>query len=506
MFSLDPTINRKPFTVEEDCMLMAYIKEYGTDYNNFPSNLLPDRNMKQIRNRYNNVLKLVKTREHWTELHDCKLIELVGKYGTTNWVKIADEMVSHSRTSCRQRYTTILKFLEKHPGKTVVDVPRRKKAFSTNVTTENWMDTIVQAKNFESINTASEDEYDEDRVKPESKQISRQSLHNSPYFEFFKYSFNFKFAEPISGSDSLFENVQTACQLLQAPPIPRAINLYDESFSSYVRWRSGIEKVQLEPALLRSLYETGRNNFLYPVNLNTILGMRGLVAMFEVPKKKKETTTQRIKCEKNMSDGHEALELFKMRFKSIFKQTADLAKLKRAHTSVSLRLESQNRKRSRPTATVTSTSTTDFHNNQTLVRVIEEPDQHEEASEQMAFESVDFSDCDVKPAKRSRVTVLESTTLTLNALKNDPLELAPASSSAEDSTYNLFRYRVQTSDMVNEINIQPYTSESETEGMVSDSQSAFSNTEFVIWTPTITDDATGTSPTKEIKPIQQNNE
>lgn len=481
---------------------MAAIKEYGTNYQNFPTNLLPGRNMKQIRNRYNNVLKLVKTREHWSELHDFKLMELVGKYGTMNWVKVSEEMVNHSRTSCRQRYTTIKKFLEKHPNTTVADVPRRKKAFSTNVTTENWMETIIQAKNsqFESINTFSEDEEEDDNNEPKRTTImTQESIHNTPFYDYFKYSFNFKFGDAIEGSHALFENVQTACQLLQAPNIPKDINIYDPSFSSYVTLSSCIEKVQLEPALLRSLLETGKNDFLYPVNLNTILGWRGLVMMFETTKRK-NNSEQNIKCEPNTADGQGALELFKTRFKSIFKQTAQVAKLKRTFTSVSVRLGAD-KKRKRPitsgivastaTATATSTSTTDFHNNQTIVRIIGGPD---ESTQELECDEFDYvSDVEEKPSKRMRITVLESTTLGFNNAELDPLELSQASSSNELSQSNVYRYRVLTSDSIECTNIQPCTSESETEGPSTE----YSSTDFVIWTPTVTDDATGSSQTKK---------
>lgn len=51
------------------------------------------------------------------------------------------------------------------------------------------------------------------------------------------------------------------------------------------------------------------------------------------------------------------------------------------------------------------------------------------------------------------------------------------------------------SDSVQKISIGPYVSESENEGMMSDDPGTFSNTEFVIWTPTITDEATGSAST-----------
>lgn len=509
MFTLHPEINRAPFTVEEDCILMAAIKEYGLNYREFPSNLLPGRNMRQIRSRYNNVLRHVNVREHWTEQHDIKLMELVERYGTTEWVKIADEMVSHTRTSCRQRYTTIKKFLEKHPDKTISDVPRRKRAFSTNVTTDNWMEAIIEAKNFGSINEASEDECEPDKSQTTSqnKSVAKPALYNTDYYDYLKYSFNFQFGVGISGSDALFENVQIACQLLQAPTLPRKIDIYDPTFSCYVTMQNCSRKVQLEVDLLKSLNQLGRNDFLFPVNVNTVLGMRAMSAIFGLggdkkkqpkkepkksPEKKmvkkeaKKSPEKAIKSEPNVNQDHKALDLFKMRFKSMFKQTATLARMRRPITEVSVKLRNRKRKRKlaiKPTATVTSssveTTTTDFHNNETLVRV---------AVDEEEFDTYTISEIEEKPCKRSRITVLESITLGINE-EIDPLQLPAPPISNE--TYNYYRYRVKQSDTVQEINIQPIVSESETEGLGLDDQSVYSNTEFVIWTPTITDDATG---------------
>ncbi|XP_055306417.1 snRNA-activating protein complex subunit 4 [Sitodiplosis mosellana] len=502
MFSLHPEINRAPFTVEEDCILMAAIKEYGLNFCEFPSNLLPGRNMRQIRSRYNNVLRHVNVREHWTEQHDIKLMELIDRYGTSDWVRISDEMVSHTRTSCRQRYTTIRKFLDKYPSKTVSDVPRRKRPFSTNVTTENWMEAIIEAKNFESITAASEEEEDEaeNSILPRGKSVA-QSLHNTDYYDFLKYSFNFKFGEAIPGSDALFENIQIACQLLRASNLPNKINTYDQSFSCYVTMKNPCKKVQLEVDLLRSLSELGRNDFLYPVNVNTVLGLRGITAMLALaseekkgPRKKKKIPETEIKPESNSVQDYQALDLFKMRFNSIFKQTATLAKMHRQITSVSLRLRNQKRKRvTIPTSTVTSTSvaaaatTTDFHNNETLVRISAANQSNDEE-----FESYIMSETEEKPCKRNRITVLESITVGLNDIEEvDPLQLPPPTVS--NDSFNFYtRYRVETSDTVQEINIQPDVSGSETEGFADD-QSTYSNTDFVIWTPTITDEATGSS-------------
>lgn len=504
MFSLNPEISRAPFTVEEDCILMAAIKEYNYSFRDFPSNLLPGRNMRQIRSRYNNVLKHVNVREHWTEEHDIQLMKLVEQFGTSEWVKISDKMVSHSRTSCRQRYTTIKKFLDKHRDKTVSDVPRRKRPFSTNVTTDNWMDAIIEAKHFESIRSMSADEEENDKPTKKSagKVLVRPvvQLHNTPYFDFMKYSFNFKFGEKLPGTDALFENIQIACQLLQVPSLPQKIDLYNESFSGFVSLYGNCKKVKLEPELLKSLIQLGKNDFQFPVNLNTIVGLRGLTTMFnwkpdrKIIEKKKEPTKS-IKQEPNTFGNHNELNLFKSRFKSIFKQTAALAKMHRTPTIVSLRLRNQKRKNEPKATPTTTTTTTDFYNNETVVRVA-----NDSTAENVEFTEYIVTESEERPNKRRRVTVLESITVDLNTSKGvDRLHhLQPSTSN------QTYRYRVKPSDTVQEIEIQPYISESETEGMMSDDPGTFSNTEFVIWTPTITDEATGTtkSTTKTYKQNQ----
>lgn len=483
MFTLNPEINRSPFTVEEDCILMAAIKEYGMNFRDFPTNLLPGRNMKQIRSRYNNVLKHVNVREHWTENHDRKLMKLVERFGTSEWAKISDEMVSHSRTSCRKRYQTIQKFLDKNPEKTIADVPRRKRAFSTNVTTENWMETIIEAKNFETIEMDDECQNDSAATataatgsktvskSKNSKQkqcntVVKPSIYSMQYAEFLKYAFNFKIGETIAGSDALFENVQIACQLLQAPTLPRQIDILNPSFSRYVTMRANMKKVQLESDLLHSLIQLGKNDFLFPVNLNTILGMRALTIMFEGNNSnKKKSTAEPVKNETNNFE-HDALKLFKVRFRSIFNHTAELAKMKRSFTSVSLRLRCQ--KRQHTDSELIVPSNFDFDEDNTTI----------------VDDNLDG------PSRKRRRHAVASENLTEDANQHpnesdtgDPLQFAQASTSNECTTY---RYRVETSDKIHTIKIQP--SESGT-----DTDADFVTTDFVIWTPTVTDEATGSA-------------
>lgn len=472
MFTLNPEINRAPFTVEEDCILMAAIKEYGINFREFPTNLLPGRSMRQIRSRYNNVLRHVNVREHWTEEHDRRLMKLVEQYGTSEWVKIADEMVSHSRTSCRQRHSTIQKFLEKNPTKTIADVPRRKRAFSTNVTTENWMETIIEAKHFESIETV-DSSLNETKttLTPQKRQNTAvvKPTYNVHYYDFLKYAFNFRLGETIPGSDSLYENVQIACQLLQASNLPRHIDISDPSFSRYVIMQPNVEKKVLDTDLLYSLMQLGKKDFMFPVNLNTILGMRALTIMFEGNEKKKSTEKQMATVKRETKNHeHDALNLFKMRFRSIFKHTAAIAKMKRSFTSVSLRLRCQ--KRQHTNSEVTVSSNVDYDYDLTA---------HDENTDEPA-------------SKRHRaIAVREDMLVDSNrneADNGDTLQLSQASTSSD---FTALRYRVETSDIVRKISIQPYTaSESGT-----DTDADCVPTNFVIWTPVRCDDEATSSTT-----------
>lgn len=474
MFTLNPEINREPFTVEEDCILMAAIKEYGLNYREFPTNLLPGRSMKQIRSRYNNVLRHVKVREHWMEKHDRKLMDLVEKYGTSDWVKIADEMVSHSRTSCRQRYNTIRKFLNKNPNKTISHVPRRKRPFSTNVTTQNWMQTIIEAKHLESNQITQNDSIEDGTMnqtmtKPSETTILKSTVYNASYFDFLKYSFNFKLCGTIAGSEALFENVQIACQLMQAPTIPKQIDISNPLFCAYVM-NNNAKKIQLEADLLRSLSELGKNDFVYPLNMNTIFGMRALTIMFEANKKGRSHDQNAIKTEHKIIHQHDALNLFKMRFKSLFKLSASIAQLHRVFTSVSLRLRCQ--KVRKPTATTTTTTTpisvNESENNASLQSVALET----------AVDNIEYSDSDAltldgndaPPRKLFRFTKLDTS----------------QESTSKEFPYSCYKYRVETSNEIDKIHIQSYISESETDGFGDE-------TDFVIWTPTITDEATGST-------------
>lgn len=386
MFSLNPEINRGRFTVEEDCVLMAAVKEYGQNFHNFPTNLLPGRDTVQIRSRYNNVLKHVGKREHWSLEHDITLNELVAKYGESNWAKIAQEIRFHNRTSCRSRYTTIVKFLKKHPNSKIEDVPRRKRAFSTNVTADNWMETIIKEKHRD---FGDENDDDDDYTYAKDRTYSNVSSNviGSAYYKYFRYAYNFRFGERIIANENIFENLQIVCQLLDVSDstdfvLPR--ENFDGSFSDYITYSIEVPRITLECEFANSLHQMGKNDFTFPINLNTIIGLRAFVILFEsdeliqrkgprdmfgqllVPKSEPSTSSA---CH-STNRMHPALHQFRRRFISLFKNAAMLAKatnLTRMKTGPRVKLKRASAFSSTAEAETSATSDVDLVNETIII-------------------------------------------------------------------------------------------------------------------------------------------
>lgn len=119
------------FTAEEDCVITAYVQQYGDDFKFFPDELLPGRTTKQVWSRYKNTLQFVNTHVGWSLEEDRRLMGYIAQNLTEegpqriSWADCAKHLGNHSRLSCRTRYYTIEKFLEKHPNATLENVPRR---------------------------------------------------------------------------------------------------------------------------------------------------------------------------------------------------------------------------------------------------------------------------------------------------------------------------------------------------------------------------------------------
>lgn len=301
MFTLNPEILKRKFSVEEDCILMAAIKEYGVNFHKFPSNLLPGRTKVQIRNRYNNVLRYVGLAKCWSAEDDEALMSFCEKHGTKNWSKVAEEIKSHTRLSCRSRYYTIVRFLEQNPNKSVKDCPRKAKSFSSTVNEDNWMETII-------------------RVKTEASQtqhLDRDKKYKPPpgtkcgmdFFNYFKYSFGYKMKPIEHRSEKTTHNTQAVCQLLNTKVCPVTYKML-QSF---------------KPATMDLHFLDFNSTFSFgitiPSNWNTALLLRGMNIMFQHPQDDdNKLVVQKFEC-KN------ALDLFKRRFEALLFNALLVSKL-----------------------------------------------------------------------------------------------------------------------------------------------------------------------------------
>lgn len=118
---------RGAFSQEEDLMILEFVNKHGeANISKMPTHYIHGRSITQIRNRYNMNLKKVAQVKPWTRDEDQMLMDFVDKNGC-DFAKFATTVETHTRISCRTRYQTIKKFLDKNPNKTVADVPSRAK-------------------------------------------------------------------------------------------------------------------------------------------------------------------------------------------------------------------------------------------------------------------------------------------------------------------------------------------------------------------------------------------
>lgn len=136
----------EPFTPEEDLLLLAAVKEYGTKFSYIPRTLFPNRTSVQLRTRYRNTLVHRHKQKSWSLEDDAKLMDCVTKYGTKSWKKCEEVVMNHSRISCRTRFLVISKFFEQNPGATLADIKRKKMKQWNYVNTENWTEKLDELR------------------------------------------------------------------------------------------------------------------------------------------------------------------------------------------------------------------------------------------------------------------------------------------------------------------------------------------------------------------------
>ncbi|XP_075146422.1 proximal sequence element A Pbp95 isoform X1 [Haematobia irritans] len=175
--SLNTSLNREPFTPEEDLLLLAAVKEYGPKFASFPQSLFPNRTRPQLRLRYQNTLLHRHKHKPWNLEDDTKLMEFVAEHGEKSWKKCSDLLGTHSRVSCRTRYTVIKKFLARNPTATIANVPRMRGTRWSFVDAENWTKKLEELRENPNASLVTKKKY---RYNPNSKRKSRKKLEEGP--------------------------------------------------------------------------------------------------------------------------------------------------------------------------------------------------------------------------------------------------------------------------------------------------------------------------------------
>ncbi|XP_021705190.1 uncharacterized protein LOC5568849 [Aedes aegypti] len=354
MFTLIRPTKHTKFTPEEDCVILAYVQQCGDDFRFIPANLLPGRTNRQIWARYNHTLKYVNKHAGWTIEEDMRLMNFIKENLTDegprkiSWAACSKALGNHSRLSCRTRYYTIEKFLEKHPDATLDDVPRKGKKLSSTVTNDNWMKTFINIRN--ESNDPKPEAATPEREEPSTSGGAKTKKRSKPqrkvvtepkprpfsdtikcaikqrFYDKFKYSFHYRFGDqtPDVQNSKVFCLNRAAFHLLNCTTSLDHVSTYLESFTpnEVMLLRSSLS-VRFNPSLVNFL-EDAKSCFLFPPSYNTMLGLRGSVLNYVYPNNPKVEETTRLDAE-DEANYHYALDTFRDRFRMMFYWTMLLA-------------------------------------------------------------------------------------------------------------------------------------------------------------------------------------
>ncbi|XP_062560756.1 uncharacterized protein LOC134225030 isoform X2 [Armigeres subalbatus] len=315
MFTLmRPTKNAK-FTPEEDCVILAYVQQCGDDFRFIPSNLLPGRTNRQVWARYNHTLKFTDKQSGWTIEEDTRLLNYIKDNITEagpkkiSWADCSRSLGNHSRLSCRTRFYTIEKFLEKNPDATLDEVPRKEKKLSSTVTHENWMKTFVNIRN-----AASEPKPETTPPVQEGPSTSGKGKAKR------KKNSQKKQRRPRIETRPFVDTIKSVFHLLNCTTNLDSVSDYMEHFvpNERVLLRSSLS-IRFNPKLMTFL-EDAKSCFLFPPNYNTMIGVRGVILNATHPDDPKTRNTEEtIRLDEEDEAGyHYALETFRDRFRMMF--------------------------------------------------------------------------------------------------------------------------------------------------------------------------------------------
>ncbi|KAJ9597361.1 hypothetical protein L9F63_011750 [Diploptera punctata] len=138
-YSLDPNIKKGKFTEQEDILIVAAVRRYGTGNFKRVARFIPGRTSIQVRDRYNSYLKFQSTGQGWTQEEDTALMALVEEHGEGKWSTISNHFNNRTRSQLRHRYVTIQNWMKKmETSNGEMFVPTRKLSIEDNREAKMW--------------------------------------------------------------------------------------------------------------------------------------------------------------------------------------------------------------------------------------------------------------------------------------------------------------------------------------------------------------------------------
>lgn len=411
MWTLKPGIRKEKFTIEEDCILTAAVKEYGPNFHKFPRDLLPGRTTVQIRNRYNNVLKFVGRNGHWTPDLDRKLMALIEKHGTSAWKTISSEMEGdYSRLACRGRYVTICRYFEKHPNGNIENVPTKRFNSRAKVTTDNWMETIIRVKQAQLEGV-------EDFKPVVSAKMPALSLE---VFNYFKYAYRLRFESVCSAETLTTDTSHVVAHLLRNKICPK-------DFKMLIEPQGGTIDMEYNQ------FDDIPNAYRFPPSWCTANLLRGLTIMFAEEKAPKKLTNDDEPPARVMYPP--ALELFRTRlfsllYSSIVCSKLDLPQIEAVNdSSDGSDIDSDNCYDDDIEESSAALPDTDVDIKPAIMATVMDQNEHDIGSECVVYDrsedatpydeasqsSIDIVDCKIPPSE----IVVESSTFTVKVATSD---------------------------------------------------------------------------------------
>lgn len=101
---------RNRFTIEEDNKLKELVYMYGENMWEVVAKNMPQRNARQVRDRWTNFLSPKITKEPWNRMEDDLLIRKINEFGT-KWVLISQFFPHRSDTAIKNRWLILQKLL-----------------------------------------------------------------------------------------------------------------------------------------------------------------------------------------------------------------------------------------------------------------------------------------------------------------------------------------------------------------------------------------------------------